>query len=663
MANAKDNLSLAASPRALKRKASFSDQNVEAVSGVENHEAKRQRIEHATRENNLSLATSSSVLKRKEPCSDGHADGIDNVEDHEAKRHRIDYSVATPPETPSPICPDQADDPKAAAQADKTERLLGIIEMQFSTEILVRHQELRFIEQELAKSQTALEQLRRCHLIPYPTSCPTPQQMLDIIDGKGPAVEAISGSTPEWAPPYGVVDGPYARHYAKWLIPDPKFDGQLPEWQMVPATSGVLGEGRSTRNSQQEGATIGKRVARGQTGQALKFQTGTVPAPAPVPKVKGPCVTKRTSDGVLVKLVCEVCQRVDFNSVQGFINHCRIAHSKEYKTHEQAAEACGYPVEADEVALPAIEEDTPTAAPAPHAASTGTVHPLARSDATDGQNVYFRVLQRIEASLQLFHRGKLAGISSIPGVPDASFNDVAKEPSKSFVGSSATPFLSQLLQSQGSDIDLKQQVEDATELLTSDEEWSEGDETEEDIPVKITKVPHADALAAIKALPAGGRIPIMRVPARVMPSTSAPEEQPSSTKGRPPALSVVPPTSKTMSSKTTPTDDDEDNLSMDDGSMMQTDRSPNTAMSNNAPSLVSDDGGDDSDASSSSDASEADAVDNVAEVDMEDPPEMRDHLPGSHKTISRGKKVDELIPPVTDRPTAPIKHKQQAEEQ
>ena len=44
------------------------------------------------------------------------------------------------------------------------------IESQFSLEILLKHNELRLINQELAKCQVGLEQLRRCHLIPYPTS-------------------------------------------------------------------------------------------------------------------------------------------------------------------------------------------------------------------------------------------------------------------------------------------------------------------------------------------------------------------------------------------------------------------------------------------------------------------------------------------------------------
>lgn len=50
---------------------------------------------------------------------------------------------------------------------DKVEptELQQIIEHQFNLEILMKHRELRLIEQELAKCQIALEQLRRCEIV------------------------------------------------------------------------------------------------------------------------------------------------------------------------------------------------------------------------------------------------------------------------------------------------------------------------------------------------------------------------------------------------------------------------------------------------------------------------------------------------------------------
>lgn len=52
------------------------------------------------------------------------------------------------------------------------------------------------------------------------------------------------------------------------------------------------------------------------------------------------CLYRRT-DGVIVKLTCPDCNRSNFSSAQGFLNHSRIAHSKEYTSQDGAALKCG----------------------------------------------------------------------------------------------------------------------------------------------------------------------------------------------------------------------------------------------------------------------------------------------------------------------------------
>lgn len=59
----------------------------------------------------------------------------------------------------------------------------------------------------------------------------------------------------------------------------------------------------------------------------------------PQPKNLG-CLYRRT-DGIIVKLTCPECQRSDFSSAQGFLNHSRIAHSKEFTSQDAAALKCG----------------------------------------------------------------------------------------------------------------------------------------------------------------------------------------------------------------------------------------------------------------------------------------------------------------------------------
>lgn len=64
------------------------------------------------------------------------------------------------------------------------------------------------------------------------------------------------------------------------------------------------------------------------------------------PSLSGPavriagCLYRRT-DGVIVKLTCPDCQRSNFSSAQGFLNHSRIAHTKEYTSQDAAALRCG----------------------------------------------------------------------------------------------------------------------------------------------------------------------------------------------------------------------------------------------------------------------------------------------------------------------------------
>lgn len=59
----------------------------------------------------------------------------------------------------------------------------------------------------------------------------------------------------------------------------------------------------------------------------------------PALRISG-CLYRRT-DGIIVKLTCPDCQRSNFSSAQGFLNHSRIAHTKEYTSQDAAALSCG----------------------------------------------------------------------------------------------------------------------------------------------------------------------------------------------------------------------------------------------------------------------------------------------------------------------------------
>ena len=260
-------------------------------------------------------------------------------------------------DTGAQICKDPAD----------YTRLQQTVESQFNLEILLKHRELRLIDQELAKCQVALEQLRRCQVMPYPATISDPTTMYTVSKGQGPS---YSGQA-EHAPPWGVTEGPYSRHYAKWLIPDPVFGDDIPEESQLRQSGKGLPE-RANRGGKFQKATggVSSRAQRGSAREKLQALPHGYPEPR---ENKGPMIVKRSTDGRMVKLVCLDCRREDFNSAQGFINHCRIAHSRGFASHDAAAIACGEEVDVD-AAGGLVGENTSSS----HA-SMGLVHPLIRS--------------------------------------------------------------------------------------------------------------------------------------------------------------------------------------------------------------------------------------------------------------------------------------------
>ncbi|KAI2639002.1 hypothetical protein GGS26DRAFT_369985 [Hypomontagnella submonticulosa] len=503
----------------------------------------------------------------------------------------------------------EKDAPQPVPREPNMDRARDAIEQQFSLEILLKHDELRLINQELAKCQVALEQLRRCHLIPYPQNVPTPEQMLNIMNGSGPALQPKLGEQlPQWAPPFGVTDGPYARHYAKWLIPDPKFDGVQPEAPLHAENSRFRTsvDGRSTRGSFAEmGASQSRgRPVRGSASQKLQALSSGYPPPK---DKNGPCVLKR-SDGKTVKLVCIDCHRENFSSTQGFINHCRIAHKRDFKSHEEAAVHCGHPIEAADTGG-IVGEEKPVNQGVP---SSGLVHPLVRENAMSESEACFSVVRRIEESLDMYRRGQLPGVSSIPGVPEKRRKAPASaEKPSNFSPSVDNPHLSRLLQSKGFNGNLDDLVSEAKTKIDLDQ-FSSPEEEELDEG-------SGDVSGTGNALPYQAPS-LVRVPVRATMSPAIATTRPTSSKGHGPLVPYVTPVPTPIPRVTTSSDS---SMIVDDD-MMDADLSPHTAVSNNAPSLVSDDGEyDDSDAESEvesevNDSIGAESISDVDEIDIED---------------------------------------------
>ncbi|KAL8743335.1 MAG: hypothetical protein Q9190_004297 [Brigantiaea leucoxantha] len=265
---------------------------------------------------------------------------------------------------PSDVSSDSPESSKVALSS-----LRHTIEAQFSLEILLKHKELRLIDQELAKCQIALEQLRRCHTIPYPAMSSKLNDMHHVSTGTG----STPGNEARYAPPWGVTNGPYTRHYRQWLIPDESFGDAIADTVQAQQPVFDLTSERTMRGSiSGKGHTANK--SRSQRGSANARLQALPPGYAEPKEDKGPMIVKRSKDGVMVKLVCLDCRRSDFNSAQGFINHCRIAHGRNFQSHDAAANACGEEVELDQAGGVVGEPVGPSSI------SAGLVHPLIRSD-------------------------------------------------------------------------------------------------------------------------------------------------------------------------------------------------------------------------------------------------------------------------------------------
>ena len=273
--------------------------------------------------------------------------------------------------------------------------LQQVIENEFNMQILMKHNELRLIEQELSKCQIALEQLRRCELRPFPGSS---QPSEAVSAGLGASIAPPPGYTrPSHPAPCGVIDGPYSRHYRQWLLHDTQFDAvamQSPTYMDGGANSAA----RSTRNSGSARKSISKPFTYlGRQTDPLQSLPNYPPVAAK--DKSAPLVLRRSTDDQLVKLICNNCLRGNFSSIQGFLNHCRIAHKVDYKSHDAAAVDCGRLLDENEAAnLPPETHNTPAPKPSTSRASTAVstssrnvVHPF---NTTAGASMIFSATQQ-----------------------------------------------------------------------------------------------------------------------------------------------------------------------------------------------------------------------------------------------------------------------------
>ncbi|KAJ5740860.1 hypothetical protein N7493_000732 [Penicillium malachiteum] len=475
-------------------------------------------------------------------------------------------SIESPAQSTMPTTPVRPPVP-AAGPTVEVDRLRDTLTAQISLEVLLKHNELRLIDQEMAKCQVALEQLRRCAEIPYPGSNVAGISP-DVSSGTGASVMVPgNGPSPMSPAPWGVTEGPYSRHYARWLLPDP--------------------------DSMEESALAGKtRPQRGVNGSRLQ----SLPSGYPIVKEKaGPMLIRRKSDQLLVKLVCLDCKRDNFSSTQGFINHCRIAHNRNFASHEAAAVASGEPVELDSSGAVISTRSESTAS----VSTPGYVHPLIRAELPTSSAMNTPVRDSASPSKPSINSSPSA-MSTPLGISGHRRRPESVKANPSFTASPATPHLSALMRERGLGLNLDKLVEEARTPvdLTG---LSDG-EMDFDGPTRsATKTPQEFAgQQGPRAARQPMRMPtaqgatdrtesrkVLQLPEEMTPTRSQSHHSISYL----PHLSSLPDASQTCSPMNTPHD------VLDHPAHL----SPNTIESNQAPSLVSDDE-DDYEAASDSDS-------------------------------------------------------------
>ncbi|CAG8488368.1 3459_t:CDS:10 [Paraglomus brasilianum] len=180
---------------------------------------------------------------------------------------------------------------KPIPRDEKTVRKIAYaIEVQFNIEILIKQREINLIKEELRKAVESRETLRACILDDY----------------------SLRRTVKTPTSPYS-SEIPQKRALQTTYIPPSQAMSQIQTRHSTRRTS-------STRDS-----------------NYLYYDS---------------CrdLYARRNDGTFVKLACPKCRSSKFVNVQGFLNHCRLAHKIEFPNHDEAVLVCGIPV--DENVIP-----------------------------------------------------------------------------------------------------------------------------------------------------------------------------------------------------------------------------------------------------------------------------------------------------------------------
>lgn len=206
-------------------------------------------------------------------------------------------AVPTPAASPSPLIDKQALMEKL--ELIPTETLRSILTDQVDLEIRLKHKELKLSEEEIGKCEAQMLALRQFFEVPNELSFRNEPNDFTLKY-------------------YDILNRSLSVNYTK--LQQQQFSQANQALQQPFTESEPLEQPHSYRTRS--------------TTSSLRPSIGGLSL-----RVSG-CIYRRT-DGIIVRLTCPDCQRSNFSSAQGFLNHNRIAHNKEFASQDDAALRCG----------------------------------------------------------------------------------------------------------------------------------------------------------------------------------------------------------------------------------------------------------------------------------------------------------------------------------
>ena len=91
--------------------------------------------------------------------------------------------------------------------------------------------------------------------------------------------------------------------------------------------------------------------------RAPKTRSSRTPKPSQQKKHLYIKLPSSTSDSQLAILACPICSRTQFTTLQGLLNHARLAHGVEWASHDACITACAVPISADAQSQETYERD------------------------------------------------------------------------------------------------------------------------------------------------------------------------------------------------------------------------------------------------------------------------------------------------------------------